>query len=182
MRLAWIVVGLLAARPAFADEPAVPAAPEAAPIAPPAATPPNPDSAADYRPQPMKKDIVITVDRDRDAKNIAILAALAGGGAVLGAFGVYFNLDSRDAAKAISPSSPTGVPWLAPQQADYDRAHSSAVKAGIFYGVGGAAVIGSIVYLIITAPGSETTVIHPHYAPTVAPTPGGAVLGGAWSF
>jgi hypothetical protein len=186
MRLAWIVLGLLAASPAFADEPSPPPDPappvDPAPIAPPSATPANPDSAADYRPQPMKKDIVIKVDRDRDAKNVAIFAALAGGGALLGAIGVYYNLDSRDAAKAVSPSQPTGVAWLAGQQADYDRAHSSAVKAGIFYGVGGAALIGSVIYLIVTEPGTETTVIHPHYTPTVAPAPGGAVLGGAWSF
>ena len=71
------------------------------------------------------------------------------------------------------------------QQADYDRAHSSAVKAGICYGIGGAALIGAVVVMIVAAPGTEQTVIHPHYAkalPTIAPAPGGAVLGGAWSF
>jgi hypothetical protein len=183
MRLAWIVLGLLAARPAFADEPPPPPAPPpVVDIAPPSTAPVNPDAAADYRPQPMKKDIVVSVERDRDAKNIAIFAALVGGGALLGAVGVYYHLDSRDASNAVSPSAPTNEPWLAAQQAEYDRANSSALKAGILYGVGGAALIGSVIYLIVTEPGTETTVIHPHYTPTVAPAPGGAVLGGAWSF
>jgi hypothetical protein len=191
MRLAWIALGLLAAPPAFADEPAQPPQPDPAappappaepPIAPPSATP---DSGADYRPQPMNKPIVITVDNDRDAKNIGLIAGIAGAGAILGAIGVYYNLDSRDAANAVSPHMPTNEPWTSVQQADYDRAHSSALKAGILYGVGGAAVIGAVILLIATAPGSEQTVIHAHYAkalPTIAPAPGGAVLGGAWSF
>jgi hypothetical protein len=128
----------------------------------------------------MRKDIVIKVDRDRDAKNIALLASLAGIGVVLGGTGLYFNLDSRSAAEAVSPRHPTNQPWTAAQQADFDRAHSSGIKAGVFYGLGGACVIAAVVTMIATAPGSETTVIHPHYA--VAPTPGGAVVGKVWSF
>ncbi|MEO8845523.1 MAG: hypothetical protein ABI591_04990 [Kofleriaceae bacterium] len=188
MRLAWIALGLLAASPAFADEPAPPPLPDpaAAPALPPAPAPPiqPPSAAPDYRPQPMKQPIVITVDNDRDAKNIGMIAGIAGAGVILGAIGVYYNLDSRDAANAVSPHMATNEPWTSVQQADYDRAHNSAVKAGIFYGIGGAALISAVVVLIVTAPGSEQTVIHAHYAalPTIAPAPGGAVLGGAWSF
>ncbi len=136
----------------------------------------------EYRPQPMHKDIVVTTDRDRDSKNIAILASIAGAGAILAGVGVYYNLDSQDAANAVSPRMPTGAAWTADRQADYDRAHDSGIKAAIFYGLGGAALITATVMFIATAPGTETTVIHPHYAPTIAPTPGGAVLGGTWSF
>ncbi len=203
MRLAWIALALLVPARARADEPAVPApseppappAPSTQPVPPDPAAPPaaaeaagppstvaprDPDDATDYRPQPMKRDIVIKVDRDRDGKNIAVLAGLAGLGAVLGGVGLYYNLDSRDAAAAVSPRHPTNQPWTAAQQADYDRAHSSGVKAGVFYGLGGALVIAAVVTMIATAPGSETTVIHPHYA--IAPTPGGAVVGKVWSF
>ncbi len=186
MRLAWMLIGVLVATPAFADEPAAPPPPAPAtepapPLAPPGATPVHNDMT-DSRPQPMRKDIVVTTDRDRDGKNIALVASIAGAGAILAGLGAYYNFDSRDAANAVSPSRPTGAAWTSDRQADYDRAHDSGVKAGIFYGVGGAALITAVVLYIATAPGTETTVIHPHYAPTVAPTPGGAVLGGAWSF
>ncbi|HET9991863.1 MAG TPA: hypothetical protein VFQ65_25210 [Kofleriaceae bacterium] len=191
MRLAWIALALLVPARAFADEPAPappepPAAPaEARTAAPPPAPPPaapvaDPDSAADYRPQPMKKDIVIKVYEDRDTNNVLMLGGIAGLGAVLGAVGVYYNLDSRDAAKAVSPKMPTNQPWTATQQADYDRAHSSGVKAGIFYGLGGAALLASAVLFIVTAPSEQATVIHPHYA--IAPTQGGAFVARAWSF
>lgn len=125
---------------------------------------------------------MITTQRDRDGQNVALLASIAGAGALLAGVGVYYNLDSRDAAAAVSPTMATGAAWTAARQADYDRAHDSGVKAGIFYGLGGAALITATVMFIATAPGTETTVIHPHSTPTVAPTPGGAVLGGAWSF
>lgn len=188
MRLAWIALALLSTR-AFADEPAPPPPPPEPPPAaaeaplrepPPAPPAHDPDGAADYRPQPMKKDIVIKVYRDRDTNNMLMLGGIAGLGAVLGAVGVYYNLDSRDAARAVSPKMPTNQPWTATQQADYDRAHSSGVKAGIFYGLGGAALLASAVLFIVTAPGEEATVIHPHYA--IAPTQGGAFVARAWSF
>jgi hypothetical protein len=185
MRLAWIALGLLVAPPAFADEPVQPPQPDPPTPAEPPLAPPSATPQADYRPQPMKKPIVITVQNDREPKNIAMIAGLAGAGAILGALGVYYNLDSRDAANAVSPHMATNEPWTSVQQADYDRAHSSAVKAGIFYGIGGAALISAVVLMIVTAPGTEQTVIHPHYAkalPTIAPAPGGAVLGGVWSF
>ena len=177
MRLAWIALGLMVGSPAFADEPPPPDAPPA----PTAALAPAPP--ASVAPVPLHKPIVITVANDRDAKNIAVIAGIAGAGAILGAVGVYYNLDSRDASNAVSPHMATNEPWTSVQQADYDRAHSSAVKAGIFYGLGGAALITAVVMLVVTAPGEEQTVIRPHYAlPTVAPAPGGAVLGGVWSF
>jgi hypothetical protein len=182
MRLAWIALALLVPARAFADEPAPPP-PDPAEAPPPAPAPPaahDPEGAADYRPQPMKKDIVIKVYRDRDTNNVLLVGGIAGLGAVLGAVGVYYNLDSRDAAKAVSPKMPTNQPWTATQQADYDRAHSSGVKAGIFYGIGGAALLASAVLFIVTAPGEEATVIHPHYA--IAPTQGGAFVARAWSF
>lgn len=182
MRLAWIALALLVPARAFADEPAPPPPPpaEAPPPAPPPVPVHDPDSAADYRPQPMHKDIVIKVNRDRDTNNMLLIGGIAAAGALLGAVGVYYNLDSRDAAQAISPKMATSQPWTAAQQADYDRAHSSGVKAGVFYGLGGAALLASAILFIATAPGEETTVIHPHYA--IAPTQGGAFVARAWSF
>jgi hypothetical protein len=207
MRLAYVslVAVLGGAAPAFADGAAPPPAPAAPPTtdlstaapapAPPAAEPPvtppaapgapDPDGGADFRPKPMRKDIVITVDGDRSTQNIAMLAGIAGAGALLSGLGLYYNLDSKSAADGVSPKHPTNTPWTQAQIDEVDRAHSSAVKAGIFYGVGGAVLIGAIVTFIVTQPRAETTVIHPHYTsmqPIVAPTPTGAIVGGAWRF
>lgn len=124
------------------------------------------------------KDIVVTTEGERSAKNIAILASIAGAGALLGGIGVYFNLDSRSAADSVSANSPTSTPWTPARQTTYDRAHDSGVKAEIFYGVGAALVVGAAVGLIVTTPAPETTVIHPH----ITVQPGGATLGGSWSF
>lgn len=124
------------------------------------------------------KDIVVTSTGERSAKNIAILASVAGAAALIGGLGVYYNLDSKSAADEVSAHRLLSVPWTSDRQATYDRAHDSAVKAEIFYGVGGALLIGAVVGLIVTQPKTETTVIHPH----VAVGPGGAVLGGSWSF
>ncbi|HUJ62128.1 MAG TPA: hypothetical protein VLX92_26660 [Kofleriaceae bacterium] len=141
---------------------------------------------ADFQPPPANdggKDIVITTEGERSTRNIAVLASIAGAGALLGGVGLYFHLDARSAADQVSADQPTGQPWTPADQTAYDRAHSSSVKAAVFYSLGGAALIGAVVGLIVTAPSSETTVIHPHRGTaTFAPAPGGAVVGGVWSF
>ena len=134
----------------------------------------SPALATDMR----HKDIVVVTPGERSTKNIAILASLAGAGALLGGVGVYFNLDSKSAADEVSQHRPVSQPWTPARQATYDRAHDSAVKAGVFYGIGGALVLGAVVGLIVTAPKSETTVIHPH----VAVGPQGATIGGSWEW
>jgi len=203
MRLAWFTfAAVLATRaPAFADDAPPPATPstETPPVvpaqppvtetppagAPPGATTPDVGDVRDFRPAPMHRDIVVTVDGDRSGQNIALCAGIAAGGALLGGLGLYYNLDSRDAAQTVSPKHALNAPWSPNDQALYDRAHSSAVKAGVFYGLGGALVIAAAITYIVTAPASETTVIHPHYArvqPIIAPSPTGALVGGAWSF
>jgi hypothetical protein len=124
------------------------------------------------------KDIVVTTPGERSTRNIAILASIAGAAAVFGGVGVYFNVQSKSAADDVSATRPTSLSWTAGRQATYDRAHDDAVKAGVFYGIGGALLVGAVVGLIVTVPRDETTVIHPH----VTVQPGGATLGGTWSF
>jgi hypothetical protein len=124
------------------------------------------------------KDIVVTTPGERTSKNIAIVATIAGAGLVIGGAGVYYNLDSRSAADEVSAHRETSLPWTAQRQATYDRAHDSGVKAEVFYGVGGALLIGAAVAWIVTEPKDETTVIHPH----IEVEPGGATFGGTWSF
>jgi len=147
---------------------------------PPPELPATPPSATIDPPQPVTKDIVITVERDRSTRNKLFVGGLAGLGAIFGGVGLYYNLDSRDAAALVSPKRPTGQPWGPEQQRDFDRAHSSGVKAGVFYGIGGALLVASFVTLVVTDPGTDTTVIHPQT--TIAPTRGGAFIARAWSF
>ncbi|MGE5180456.1 MAG: hypothetical protein ACM31C_00255 [Acidobacteriota bacterium] len=130
-----------------------------------------------------QKDIVIVTEPDRPANNKILLASLAGGAALFGGIGLYFHLDSRSASNDVSAKRSTNTAWTSADAARYDQAHSSATKAEVFYGIGGALLVGAVVTWIVTAPNSETTVIHTGGGtPVVAPTPGGALVGGAWTF
>jgi len=126
--------------------------------------------------------IVITTPGDRSTDNIEFVVGLTGVGLVLTGLGVFYNFDSRSASNAVNAVMPTGQPWTTGDQIDYDDAHRYAHDAAIFYSLGGAVLIGALVTWIATAPDDHTVVIRPHAAPTIAPTPGGAVLGGSWRF
>ena len=129
-----------------------------------------------------RQDYTVEVQGDRSRSNVITIAGIAGAGVLFGGLGVYYNLDSRDAANAVSASKFINVPWTQDRQDTYDRAHDSKIKAEVFYGIGGACLIAAVVTLIVTEPKTETITIRPHAAPTVAPAPGGAMLGGMWSF
>ena len=123
---------------------------------------------------------------DRTQKNVVTLAVGAGASVLIGGVGLYFHLDSRDSANQVSAHKFTGEPWSEDRQALYDDAHSSAVKAGVFYGIGGALLLGTAIAYMVTEPKQETMLIHPHSDPKptalLAPTRGGALIGGTWSF
>ncbi len=126
------------------------------------------------------KDVVIETPEERTTMNIVAIASVAGGGALIGGLGVYFHLDSKTESDKVSAGVPTGRPWLPADQAAVDQASSDRTKAIIFYSLGGAAIIGAAVALILTDPGSTKTVIHPHTA--IAPLPGGAIAMHEWRF
>lgn len=157
-----------------------------APPAPPAPVPaaaPEPAERAPLAPRPKPREIEIEIPGERSTSNIVTLAAIAGAGVIVGAVGLYFNLDARSAQQDVESNKFTAKPWTETQIALVDRAERSSTRAGIAYGVGGALLLGATVAFIITAPKSETSVIRTTRAtPTVAPAPGGAVLGGAWRF
>ena len=130
-------------------------------------------------------DIVIETPGERPLENKLLVGGLAGAGVLASALGLYFHLDSRSASSDVSASKFTGHAWTADDQALVDRADRSRGRAIIGYSVGGALLIVAAITLIVTEPRSETTVIHPHRArsiPVVAPTEGGALFGGMWSF
>lgn len=113
-----------------------------------------------------------------------------GGALVIGALcagvGVYFHLDSRDAADSVSGGGKLiGEAWTAEHQATYDRARTSGYYAGFGYGLSALFLGGAAVITWMTHPGDEVLVINPGEraaTPVVAPVPGGAVVGGAWSW
>jgi hypothetical protein len=144
----------------------------------------NPD-VRDF-PAPKGKDVVIVAYPERSKTNLITMGALGAGGVILGAVGLYFHLDARSASDEVAANGFTGQPWSADKQATYDRAESSSTKAGVFYGLGGALLLATAITYIITEPSPETMVIHPHTDPkptaVIAPTKGGALVGGAWRF
>lgn len=132
------------------------------------------------------QDIVVRFHQDRSRGNVIGLAASAGAAVLLGGAGLFFHLDSRDATSAVAADRFTGLTWSDARQAEVDRAERSATVAGILYGAAGALALATAVAYIVTEPPLETRVIHPHVnrRPTavLAPSPGGAVVGGAWRF
>jgi len=131
---------------------------------------------------PRGKDIVIEVPGERTLNNKLAIGGVAGAGLLVGALGLYFNLDARSAADELSSQLFTGKAWTADKEALDDRAHRSSGRAGIAYGIGGALIAGAIAALVITEPKSERSVIRTGPAPAITPVQGGALLGGAWSF
>ena len=121
---------------------------------------------------------------ERTTSNIVTAAGVAGAGVVVGAIGLYFHLDSRSASDDVAADGPTGTPWTTERADLVDQADRSRTRAIIGYSIGGALLVGAIAYWIATDPPSETVVIRPRPAvqPVIAPTPGGATLGGVWSF
>jgi len=192
---------MLVATRAFADEPAPapapPPPPEPQPEAPQPAPEPKPDPAYGEKPDPADgggsyfaspkgHDYTIRTYPDRTKNNILALSIMGGTSVVLGGIGLYFHLDSRDKSSELSAHRLTGIAWTPDLQSKYDEAHRSATMAGVFYGIGGALLLGTAIAYIVTEPKQQEIVVHPHIdsKPTalVAPLRGGALVGGTWSF
>jgi len=122
--------------------------------------------------------IVVATPGERSSHNLQFVAGLTGVGLVLTGLGAFYNLDSRSASNAVTAVTPTGQPWTAGDQADYDEAHRLARDAAIYYTLGGIVLVSALVTWIATAPDDQYVTVQP----TIAPAPGGAVLGGSWRF
>jgi hypothetical protein len=212
MRLAVVLAAALVARVASAQpaEPSPEGAPLPTPATDPAAQPPAAppaeasappaDPAYGDRPdhtvqgavtdQPgirRGRDIVVRYTPSRTKQNLMLLAALGSAGLVAGAVGLYFHFDSRTASDEVSALNYTGRAWTSDRQATFDQAHASARAAGIAYGIGGALLLTTAIVWMVTEPGQKEMVITPHLNPKptatlIAPTRGGAILGGEWTF
>ena len=147
---------------------------------------PEPADGTKNFPAPRGKDIVIIGHADRSKSNITLLAVMGGSGLLVAAIGAYFHFDARDATNAVEASTFTGEPWTPARQDDFERAERSSTLAGVFYGIGGGLLLATAITYIATEPKSEKIIIHPHTTPKasalVAPTRGGAMVGGMWRF
>lgn len=191
--------------PAPTDAPApAPAPTDAPPADTPAAPAPKIDPAYSERPDAHEsskrmgpderigmrrgRDIVVRYHPDRSRDNVMMLALIGGAGVLFGGVGLYFHFDSRSASDEVKSFRYTGRTWTPEREDTYDRAHRSAAIAGVSYGIGGALLIATAVVYMITEPGLETLVIHPHENPRpssatmLAPLPGGAFVSRGWEF
>jgi hypothetical protein len=132
------------------------------------------------------RDIVVRYRPDRPKKNVVTCAILGGSAVVVGAIGLYFNLEARSASDEVSAIKFTGRAWTPERQDRYDDAQRNGTIAGVMYGLGGALLLTTAIYYIVTEPAQEEMVITPNSrrpaSAMIAPTPGGALVGGAWSF
>ncbi len=134
----------------------------------------------------MGRKIVVRYTPSRSRGNITKVALLAGSSLVFGGIGLYFHFDSRASSDEVSSNKFTGRPWTQERQAHYDDAHRSATVATVMYGIGGALLLTTAIFYIVTEPGQETMEITPHKKskPTamITPTRGGALVGTGWRF
>jgi hypothetical protein len=186
IRLVSAVCALAVPIASFADEPAPPPADLAEPplmVEPPLTVDPPPRSREDASPIPRRsKDITIEVPGERSRDNKLLVGGLAAGGVLVSALAVYWHLDSRDASNEVSADEPTGKAWTDEQLGLVDRADRSRTRAIVAYSLGGAILIGTIVTYIITAPKSETTVIHTGVAVGPVEHGNGGMVTKLWSF
>jgi len=143
----------------------------------------SPARADDYFARPVPNSTIkVRVSRSRTPPQRLAIWGLLGGGVLAGAAGVWFHLDSRDAAGELSVNDarPIGT-WTPDRQDTYDRADRSGAKAILFYGLGGACLAGAFVVAALTHPGADAVDVRPaHARATFGTVPGGAVVGGAW--
>ncbi|MBA3397362.1 MAG: hypothetical protein H0T89_32345 [Deltaproteobacteria bacterium] len=182
-RLASVLAIGLLSRVSFAEEPTPPPAepappPAETPAAPPADPPPDDRPAA--RIAPPRREIVIEVPGERSRTNMLLCGGLAGAGVLVGLAGLYWHLDSRDAADEVSTDRFSGRAWTPAHQDLVERADRSKTLATGAYIAGGAFVIGAALTFIFTAPKTTTEVIKT--GTTVTPVRDGAMVTRMWSF
>ena len=134
------------------------------------------------RPGTSSRELEIEVPGERSRNNKLVVSGMLAAGALGGALGVYWHLDSRDAADAVSSDRFTGEAWTEAHAAEVDRAQRSKTRATVAYAVGGAFLLASVITYIVTEPESETTVIRTGVSVTPPARGNGAIVGKQWSF
>lgn len=95
-------------------------------------------------------------------------------GAAAGIAGIIQGVAvSRDVA-TLNDVNAGSAPWSSDAQAAYDRAPGGVTRAWVLSSVGGAMVVGGVLWLLLRGPGERRVV---NLAPTLSLTDGGAALG-----
>lgn len=146
------------------------------------------------------------VDRPRSRRARIVIASLAGGAVLMTGVGVLFTLDSKSKSDDVStkPGQNNGQVYSEALDDTRRAALRSRDWAIASYAVGGGLLVGALVAYILTDPGRETIRVNGASSPVpagggggarppspgpsaaahllLAPTRGGAFVGGAWSF
>ncbi|MCA9676084.1 MAG: hypothetical protein H6709_19975 [Kofleriaceae bacterium] len=155
----------------------------AATLAPPSAA--RGDGGVDYFGKRDTTSVTYRRAKPRTLNQRLTIGGLAAGAVLSLGVGVYFHLDSRDAADEVSADHGVVGTWTDARQATYDRAGSSGTKAIVGYVLAALFTGGTIAATVMTHPGDEEVVLTPGARaarPLVTPVAGGAVVGGAWSW
>ena len=104
-----------------------------------------------------------------------------GAGAVLAGLGVWQGISYANDTALVSSWSAGHIPYSTTVGAAHDRAPAEQVLTGVFVGLGGAAIVGGVLWFLLRGPGERVeTSAHP--SAFIAPAAGGVVTGVGCSF
>jgi hypothetical protein len=129
-----------------------------------------------------------TVDRERNSRQKVLIASLFGGSILLGGVGLLFHIDSRNKSDDVSTDAGRHTGRIYTEELEDIR--RSAIHSRNFaiasYALSGGLLVGTFIAYLLTDPGQETVRVRPEPARRarlmLAPTEGGALVGGAWRF
>lgn len=146
--------------------------------------------AQDYFQQGGSDVLTFKVDRERTARQKIFIASMFGGTVLFGGIGLLFHIDSKNKSDEVSTGAGRHTGRVYTEELDDTRraAIRSRNLAIASYALAGGFLIGTFVAYLVTDPGQETIRVGTQAADPsgarllVAPTEGGALVGGAWRF
>lgn len=130
--------------------------------------------------------LVFKVDRERNTRQRVLIASLFGASILFGGVGVLFHIDSRNKSDEVSTDAGRHSGRIYTEELEDTR--QAAIRSRNLtiasYSVGAGFLVGTFIAYLLTDPGQETVRVGTEAASRVmvAPTRGGALVGGAWSF
>lgn len=162
--------------------------------------PDQPEPVPELQPQPgndyfgaAAEPMTFEVDKPRTRQSVVLIASLFGAAVVFGGGGLLFHIHSRNQADEVATETGehTGRVYTDAIDATRRDAERSRKLAIVGYAIGGGFLVGTLVAYILTNPGTETIRVGEEVDPPapsgrpqvlVEPTPGGGVVGAAWTF
>lgn len=146
--------------------------------------------SGDYFDKPEEAgEMSYRVDNPRSTRAWVVIGSLGGGALVSAGIGVLFQLSGDGLADDVEAKDRTGLLWTEDRQDTYDSARFRRGTAMVFYGVGAGLAVASLVAYLRTNPGSrlirvgsDTEDSGEGLTPSIAPLPGGGIVGGRWRF